>query len=65
MSEASQTKHGKVESGVIIQNPLQSDFVETSSMDSDERYLVRNTAIQLANRSRWTAMILFRVLDSR
>jgi hypothetical protein len=23
------------------QNPLQSDFEETSSMDSDERYLVR------------------------
>jgi hypothetical protein len=22
-------------------NPLQSDFVETESMDSDERYLVR------------------------
>ena len=26
---------------IAPQNPLQSDFEETSSMDSDERYLVR------------------------
>jgi hypothetical protein len=45
MSEASQTRDRKVESALIIQNPLQSDFEETSSMDSDERILVRNTTI--------------------
>lgn len=65
MSESSQIKDSKVDGGVIVQNPLQSDFEETSSMDSDERYLVRNATIQSANNPRWAAMILLRVWDSR